>query len=259
MEISVSQLKMYKACRRSWWLKYHEGLEPVAKSDALTIGTNYHDLVDRLYKGEDVDLTEPTKETAMARAYAKYIKGNVPCEVTEEWISKEIANNIEIIGRIDGRTPGGVVVEHKTTSRDLAFGGEYEYALQWDEQVFAYMYITGTREMIYTVVKKPTIRQKKTETDQDFFDRMCEWYDEDTEGKIRTFCVKHTDAEVEEWARETLATIVHMRSNEVCYKNTLHCTQFGISCPYRSICLHYDPEQQYMEYTRRETNGNYKA
>lgn len=260
MKVSVSQLKQFKACRRAWYLRYVEKLEPVEKSDALTVGTNYHALLETLYKDGKLDVTEPTKEAAMAKAYEKYIFPAVKVELAEEWLEKEVMPDVTLIGRVDGMTADGVVVEHKTTSRDI--GAEYEYNLIWDEQVLAYMYLTGTRRIIYTVCKKPTIRLKKGETEEEFFERMCAWYDEDTESKIRTFDVIRTDDEVEAWAkemREVASQLAECREYaECCYKNTLNCMSFGSDCPYKSVCLHYDKSQEYIEFTRREENGDNK-
>lgn len=254
MEISVSQLKLFKACRRAWWFKYHENLEPVKKSDALTIGTNYHAKLEELYRDGIVDVTESTKETAMALAYAKYIFPHVKAQTVEQWYEMEISPLGKLVGRVDGMTSEGLVIEHKTTSRDV--GPEYEYNLMWDEQILAYMFLTGTRKMIYTVCKKPTIRQKKDESENDFFQRMVEWYDIDTDQKIRWFEVVRTDDEVNSWAAELFSIIFHMQGNEVCYRNTLNCHSFGSDCPYKSICLNYDPAQPQVEFTRRDIDGN---
>lgn len=254
MKLSVSQIKQFKACRRAWYLHYVENLEPVTKSDALTIGTNYHALIETLYKNSRLEGLEPTKEAAMAKAYEKYIFPAVKIDLAEKWIEKEIAPDVTLIGRVDGLTADGVVVEHKTTSKDI--GAEYEYNLLWDEQVLAYMYLTGTRRIIYTVVKKPTIRFKKDETLEEFYQRMCEWYDEDTESKIRTFDVVRTDEEVKAWAkemREVASQLAECKEyEECCYKNTLNCMSFGSDCPYKSVCLHYDKTQEYIEFTRRK-------
>lgn len=255
MKVSISQLKKFKACRRAWYLDYVEGLIPVAKSDALTVGTNYHALLETLYKDGKLEDVEPTKEAAMAKAYEKYIFPAVKVELAEEWLEKEIAPDVTLIGRVDGMTADGVVVEHKTTSRDI--GAEYEYNLMWDEQVLAYMYLTGTRRIIYTVCKKPTIRLKKDETQEEFYKRVLAWYDEDTESKIRTFDVIRTDDEVEEWVQEYKDTVVQMDGKH-CYRNTLHCSSFGSDCPYRSVCLHYDKSQEYIEFTRRDEHGDNK-
>ena len=84
MKVSISQLKQFKACRRAWYLHYVENLEPVAKSDALTVGTNYHALLETLYKDGKLEDVEPTKEAAMAKAYEKYIFPAVKVELAEE-------------------------------------------------------------------------------------------------------------------------------------------------------------------------------
>lgn len=263
MKVSVSQLKKFKACRRAWYLDYVEGLIPVTKSDALTTGTNYHALLETLYKDGKLEDVEPTKEAAMAKAYEKYIFPAVKVEFAEEWLEKEVTPEVTLIGRVDGMTADGVVVEHKTTSRDI--GAEYEYNLLWDEQVLAYMYLTGTRRIIYTVCKKPTIRLKKDETPEEFYERMIAWYDEDTETKIRTFDVIRTDDEVEAWVKEFVYTAGHLKlchdlkDEQHCYRNTLNCMSFGSDCPYKSVCLHYDKSQEYIEFTRREEyNGDNK-
>lgn len=248
MRVSVSQVKMFKACRRAWFFMYREKLDPVKKSDALETGTNYHAKIEQLYKDGMVDVSEPTKETAMALAYGKYIFPNLKAKAVEEWHEKNL-NGITLCGKVDGMTEDGIVIEHKTTSRDL--GAEYEYNLLWDEQVLAYMYLTDTRRIIYTVCRKPTIRQKKDETQEEFFSRMCAWYDEDTETKIRCFDVIRTDEEISAWADEFFNTVLQMQNTPV-YRNTLHCQSFGVECPYKSICLGYDPAQEYVDFVRRD-------
>lgn len=246
MKISVSQLKTFKACRREWWFKYHEMLEPVKRSEALQIGTNYHEKIEQLNNEGCFDV-DCTKESAMALAYEKYILPKLKCEETEKWLEKQITKDDILVGRIDAMASDGLVVEHKTTSSDI--GPVYEYNLQWNEQVLAYMYLTDTRVMHYTVCRKPTIRQKKNESDEEFFQRMCEWYDEDTDSKIRTFDVMRSDEEVNAFMEELKQTIPQMSSP--CYRNTMHCSSFGVDCPFKSICLQYDASQEYMEFKRR--------
>ena len=38
------------------------------------------------------------------------------------------------------------------------------------------------------------------------------------------------------------------------YRNCSHCFRWGRRCEYASICLNFDPEQEYIEFTRRENN-----
>jgi hypothetical protein len=170
----------------------------------------------------------------------------------EKELEKQIGDHI-LHGFVDGLSDDGFIVEHKTTSADIAPGGEYEYNLLWDEQVLAYMSLSGLRKVHYTVCKKPTIRQKKDETEEQFFYRMLEWYDDDTENKIRVFTVERTDAEVKAFEKDFEEICAQMQEG-VIYKNTCHCMQYGRRCEYASVCLHYDPEQQYVEYVKKEDN-----
>lgn len=251
MKSSISALKLFKACRRAYELKYIEGLTPVETPDALKVGTNYHAKIADLYAGQ-LDTSDLSKESAMALAYQKYVMLNFEVHTVEEWAEAEIGNGHILVGRIDARAADGAVVEHKTTSSDI--GEEYEFNLQWDEQILAYMFLTGARRIYYTVIKKPTIRLKKGETEEAFFERMCAWYDEDTESKIRYFPVERDDAEVEDFRKNLVALMdeAEAAGGRTLYRNTAYCNCWGRRCEYSSICLHYDPAQEYIEFNRRE-------
>ena len=140
---------------------------------------------------------------------------------------------------------------------------QYEYNLQWDEQILAYMLLTGKRKVWYTVCRKPTIRQKKDETEEEFFRRMVEWYDEDTENKIRLFEIARTDEEVNQFRLELIKmfneiAFAEEQKNHIAlaaspfYRNTCHCGMWGRRCEYSSVCLHYDPNQEYIEFMKGE-------
>lgn len=251
MKCSVSRMKLFKACRRAYYFKYVEDLEPVEKAEALQTGSNYHEYVECLYNNHFID-NDYTKECAMARAYQKYILPKVDIVETEKWFEKKIGRHV-LIGRVDGISADGCVVEHKTTSSDIAEGGEYEYNLQWDEQILAYMSLTGCRTIHYTVCKKPTIRMKQNESEEEFFARMCEWYETDTDKKIRTFDVTRTDEEVAEWEKDFEQMCDEMEIAEKAgrmYRCTNHCNAWGRRCEYSGICLHYDPRCEYVEFMK---------
>lgn len=253
MKLSISQIKAFKACRRSWFFKYHEKLSPVLKSDALETGSNYHALLESLEQGGDIPADDYSKAAAMATAYKKYILPQFKVTATEKELEKQIGEHV-LHGFVDGLSSDDYIVEHKTTSRDIAEGGEYEYSLLWDEQVLAYMSLTGLRRVYYTVCKKPTIRLKKDESDEEFFNRMVAWYDEDTENKIRVFTVERTDAEIEQFEQdfESIAAEIDACTQRdlKAYRNTCNCIAWGKRCEYASICLNYDPDADYIEFIR---------
>lgn len=249
MKASISRIKAFKACRRMYEFRYIEGLEPVKKAEALETGLSYHSYLEGLYKtGELPD--EYTKECAMAHAYKKFVFPNVQIapDGAEKWL-ESVRGSHTLIGRVDGITPDGVIVEHKTTSGNLL---EYEYNLQLDEQLLAYMALTGAREILYTVCQKPTIRQKKDETDAEFFERVFDWYDET---KIGVIPLNRTDADVERFLNDFESICSEMedaeKHKERLYRNTAHCNCWGRKCEYFPICGNYDPNKEYVEFTRR--------
>lgn len=260
MKFSISQIKQFKACRRAYFFKYVEELEPVQKAEALEIGGNYHSFIETLYTDGSLDaVEEPTKAFAMAKAYEKYIYPKLSVKAVEEPFTFDLGNGNELIGRVDGVAEDGALVEHKTTSYDLEV---YEYNLMWDEQLLAYMLAYGVNKMYYTIVKKPTIRLRKDETEEDFCQRMIDWYEEDTEKKIRMITVERSDVEIE-WFRNSLQDIVSTISDaKNLYRNCLWCNAYGRRCEYSSICLNYDPQENYIEFEkverRKENDGTEK-
>lgn len=249
-KISISGVKLFKACRRAYELKYIYGLEPVEKAETLETGFNYHEKIEELCRTGDVDTSDLSKESAMVLAYKKYIYPKFVVKSTEEWFEYLLPNGAKLIGRVDGITNDGQLVEHKTTSSEI--GEDYEYNLLWDEQLMAYMLATGARQVWYTVCRKPTIRQKKGESDEEFFQRMVEWYDEDTDSKIRFLRLERTEREIAEFLLDLRKTIYDIEHCDHYYKNCNHCQRWGRRCEYASICLHYDPDHEYIEFRKRE-------
>ena len=225
-----------------------EMLEPIQKAEALETGSNYHKLLETLNTTGEIE-SGYTKEIAMATAYRKYIYPKFKVSEAEKWLEYDLGNGDKFVGIADGIANDGHIVEHKTTSQEIT--EQYEYNLLWDEQILAYMLLTGMRKVWYTVCRKPTIRQKKNETDDEFFERMVEWYDEDTESKIRLLEIERTDNEVEEF-RQSLeqikATMQEAEMDNNFYKNTCHCNVWGRRCEYSSICLNYQPNAEYIDF-----------
>lgn len=256
MELSISRIKTFKACRRAFQLKYRENLRPVVKAEALETGTNYHKLLEELNNsGCHWDYVEYTKERAMAEAYYKYIFPKFKVVAAEQRMEYDLGDGNKLFGVIDGIADDGHIVEHKSYGSDITEA--YEYNLQWDEQILAYMLMSGMRKVWYTVCRKPTIRQKNNESDEEFFNRMVAWYDEDTDSKIRLLEIIRTDEEVEAFRLDLLRifnTIAETDRSGDYYRNTCHCNSYGRRCEYSSVCLFYDPEQEYVEFVKEESN-----
>ena len=253
MRLSISKIKCFKACRRMYELKYVEGLEPIQKSDALESGSSYHKLLEELNSTGQLPECDFSKEYAMAKAYEKYIYPHFKVVEAEKFLEYDLGEGDNMIGFADGIADDGHIVEHKSVGSEIT--EQYEYNLLWDEQILAYMLMTGMRKVWYTVCRKPSIRQKQTETESQFYQRMLDWYDEDTESKIRLLEIERTDEEVEQFrkALDTMkGTMQEAENDKNFYKNTCHCNMWGRRCEYSSICLNYDPNQEYIEFVKAE-------
>lgn len=249
-DISISRIKTFKACRRAYELKYVYGLEPVEKAEPLETGLSYHQKLEELYQTGDVDFSDLSRESAMVKAYMKYIYPKFVVHSVEDWFEYRLPYGNKLVGRIDGITEDGQLVEHKTCSAEI--GEDYEYGLLWDEQILAYMLATGTRKVWYTICRKPTIRQKKDETEEEFFYRMVAWYDEDTDSKIKLLRIERSDEEVQQFRNDLKAIVSEITHCKRFYRNCMHCKLWGRRCEYSSICLNFDPNQEYIEFRKRE-------
>lgn len=259
MRLSISKIKAFKSCRRLYELKYIERLEPVQKAESLEMGSNYHSLIEELNNVGNLDAHdgEFTKELAMARAYEKYIYPKFKVTASEKWLTYDLGDGDTLVGIADALTTDGYLVEHKTTGSEIT--EQYEYNLLWDEQILAYMLMTGRRKVWYTVCRKPTIRQTQKETEEEFFNRMIAWYETDTDSKIRLLKIERTDEEVETFRKELLhmkGTMHEAENEKDFYRNSCHCNMWGKRCEYSSVCLHYDPNQEYIEFVKGEEYGS---
>jgi len=247
MKLSISRIKLFKSCRRAYELKYVHGLTPVESAEALRVGSNFHAKIEELNNTGEIDTEDLSRESAMAVAYKKYVYPKFKVEAAEEWNTASL-DGVDLISRVDGISNDGRLVEYKTTSAEIT--DEYEYNLMWDEQIPMYMYMTGTREVWYVVVRKPSIRQKKDESDEDFFNRMVEWYDSDTDKKIRVMLIERTDEEINEFVEELRKISFEIGHCSNFYRNPTYCNCWGRRCEYSSICLNYDPSQEYIGFTK---------
>lgn len=264
MRISASKVKCYKACKRAYYFRYVEELVPVETAQPLVDGSNYHAMIEQLYKNGwfEADVENNPKIAAMAMAYEKYIYPQFKVRTAEEWFEYNLNDDVQLVGRFDGIADDGLIVEHKTTSADV--DDEYIYNLQWDEQILTYMLASGKNEMYYTVCKKPTIRQKQSETAEEYYERCCAWYAEETDKKIRVIKVTRSEQEVANHKAALKYIVGCMEDDEnlskgecfkdefIYYRNCSQCTAYGRKCEFASICLDYDPKLEYVEFKKKE-------
>jgi len=248
MRLSNSGIQCFKSCRRKYKLKYIEGLIPAQNAEVLERGKSYHEKVEAILAGQAWDFDNP-KTDAMALAFQKYVMPQIgKVEAVEEWFHKDLPDGNTIVGRCDGRLSDGRLVEHKTTSADL--DEAYIAGLQNDEQILTYMWAYGTNNILYTVCKSPTIRQKQTETEEEFRDRCLYWYDIDTPVKIGTINVYRSPEEIAEFDKEIQDMSREITGCDNFYRVPSHCMKWNRPCEYMSICRNYDPKMEYIGFTK---------
>lgn len=251
MKASNSRIQCYKSCRRMYQLKYIYGLEPVKQSEALERGVSYHDKVEQLIKQGYFEIDENVKVNAMAMAFNLYIMPQLTDIVAEEeWFEYKTPSGNTVIGRIDARDKDGRIIEHKTTGSEIT--EEYWYNLENNEQVLTYMAAYDVQRMIYTVCRTPSIRQKMNESDGEFWQRCVDWYKEDKDSKIQMREIYREKGDIEAFKKQQDATINEMAGCTLFYKNESHCMKWGKMCEYAPVCRFYDPNMEYINFTRNE-------
>lgn len=190
-----SQLNTAGECERKAYLAYVQGIRPVRQSKALKIGDAVHIGLDKWYSGDKPTANEAAREAsahylrrsqsedrdaeaalaaAMVAAYI-YTYDDQPYRVIASEVAFDLPlpnpvsglpdESIRIAGKIDKIVEYNgdiVIMEHKTTTKDISPGSNYWRRLRIDSQVS--MYIAAARAMgyqvtetIYDVIRRPTV------------------------------------------------------------------------------------------------------
>lgn len=234
IEITASQIRAYKSCRRLYELEYIDCLRPIEEYEPYAIGRNYHNKVSQIIKHGEFEKTDD-KTDMMAEAFGKFIMPKLKAVKTETEFGIRLSHGIYLKGKIDGIDESGIPIEHKTTAN--AISDEFAEKLKWDDQIAVYMIGAGANELVYTVCQKPTIKLRQNESREDYLKRCAEWYDETKTAVLR---LSRTDEELEEKKREITAIAKEIRSQKNWLRNPANCKV--LSCQYSKICLGYDSE-----------------
>ena len=231
-------------------MQYKYGLKPVTTAPALETGLTYHDKIDQLIKTGKFEQDHDLKTNAMALAFKKYILPKLSKNIeTEKWFELKTFRDNVLVGRYDGLCDD-FIVEHKSTSDRI--DGAYWAALELDEQILSYMVASGKHKVFYTACQKPTLRQSKFETAEEFQERCVNWYNTDTETKIAYQIITRTPDEVWTFENEIDSMCDEIEHCKNFYRNPNYCTRYRMLCDFMPICKHYDPNQHYIGFEKRE-------
>lgn len=135
------------------------------------------------------------------------------------------------------------LLEHKTTSEAIDPAANYWDRLKLDNQISKYI-INGRlrgidiQEILYDVIRKPTIKQTKKETEHDYFFRLQEDIAERPEFYYAQRSLARHDSELIEHMRDDwqlAEQISWHRQHKVWPRNPSACTMYG-SCEYFDLC-----------------------
>ena len=234
---SYSEISTYKQCRKKYYFSYVENLRSTTKSEPLVMGSSYHKKLEQIIKDGDFEKTND-KTDVMASVWEKHIYPQLDIVESEKYFDTEITKDLNIVGYVDGVCRNGWQIEHKTTSTKI--DEAYIHKLAWDDQIPIYMLANNSRDMWYTVIQKPSIRQKQNESYESYLTRCEEWYEDGTETKIALFAVHRTDADIAEKKKEVIDIACEIENCKLYYRNPSACSIYG--CEFSSICLNYDPK-----------------
>lgn len=241
-ELTASMIASFKKCPRRFELEYIHELKATGTSEALTIGTNYHANVEKILKHEEY--SHDGLSGKMAEAFEKYVDWQDWQAVPEQEFRVRLARGIYLKGRLDAITKDDIPVEHKTTG---SFSLEkYIDHLAYDDQIAIYMLVLGSNRAVYTIIQKPSIRMKQNETEDEYLQRVSEWYSPE---HVKTVNVVRSSGELEEKRQEIIYLARQIKNSKMFWRNPNTCAL--TNCAYASICLNYEPSMQVVGFEKK--------
>jgi len=234
---SHSELATARRCLREYHFRYELRREPIIVAEALTIGKR----VDRALKTNDLAELLP-KERALVMAHeVRWRTQPITIEQSDVGFSVvlngvEMVGELDAIGVIDGERVG---VEYKTTSEDISTGSTYwKRITRIDPQAsiyLAHLETIGVRKLVYDVLRKSALREKKGETPEQLFDRTIEDISSRPDWYFARQPVVRLAEEREEFARDIASTARLIASGER-PRNPDACIRFGRECEFLGVC-----------------------
>lgn len=270
MKLSHSKINTFSDCPRKYKLKYIDGYKKISDSAALSIGAAFHKGIEckslkeaQKYMDKDQFFTE--KEEVNRIIVEEMVIGYLEKYKDEKVIDTEMKltcklNSNEFTGIIDEivcRDDKFYLSDLKTASQIPKDPDKYK------SQLFKYIHLVnkqnkyGLDGIIIKIIKKPSIKQKKTETIEEYKLRLHEEYkDKDKYFKEFVIPMKTGFSPVDEMLNvDNWATQIHNAVSSNNFPQSKNrCYDFG-GCEYLPICNHYINHE--VLYTKKESDIEY--
>ena len=199
--LTATRMATVLSCPRKHYWRYECGLQTTCNSLPLRFGSAWHLAMECRWQGmtfeealqaavNGADSFAEIDVATLSGMLAGYFARYADCEIVKT-LHPEVqfqmplagSRTFDVGGKIDGL---GVLhdgrlalVEHKTTGEDIAPDSDYWLRLRFNPQIYQYVLAAralgwDVQEVIYDVARKPGIRQKQTETVEQFGQRLVE-------------------------------------------------------------------------------------
>ena len=283
--LTFSRIKARKNCPMAEHIRYDLELVPRNKKKSLGLGSAVHlgletDDIDKAvgyFDGVFPDSQEEANELEVQRAtvramltgyfnrFGKWgeetireLSFDIPIRNPKTGAvsrSFRLQGKIDAITVIDGKT---WLVEYKTANQ---INKGYFDRVSLDEQITLYMYAYREKfgvkpeGVIYRVLKKPTIRQTKKESLEQFCNRLEQDYVDRPDFYFFEQKYYRSENDLKQFEKELWAftqQYLYEKRNDINCKNASRCLDFG-QCEYMPICLgEADLELDYVKKEKHE-------
>jgi PD-(D/E)XK nuclease superfamily len=270
--VTNSELGCYQRCEREWQHRYLDHREGLLPAEPLERGTRIHAAQATWWAGGKFDIdTMPPIERAMLLGYhARYerphlrsVRVNVAVRVAIGGV--DVVGECDAVGEDDeGRT---VIVEHKTTSRDITPGSQWwREKIHVDPQPSTYLAAFPGATVLYNVLRVPDLEQlsatpeekrkytkpkkdepsrlyaghrEKDETDDEYIARILADMSDNLGKYFQRATIVRLDSEREAFRFDVSEIAFRIRSTKsdgTTPRNPHACFQFGRACDFFSVC-----------------------
>ena len=252
-----SAVNCYQQCPQLFDHKYVSLRRPAKVASALAMGSAFGALVDGIWGAEELEDHPPlsdverAKVAAMIAAYreirAPWIATLTDVEIEHQW-SEEIAGK-KCSGKIDKRFREAgqlCMLDHKTIAENVSDAtSDYWDHMLMNRQAALYRaatYLeTGEVPRIYwDVIRKPSLRLKKTETPEEYSQRCLDAYREAPDDFFTLREVVFTEEMANQAVSEFLEIADEIDTRRSLARNPGACRKFGSACPFLGVCIGRD-------------------
>jgi hypothetical protein len=285
-ELSYNKASTFRGCPKKFYWHYVEGLVPVTRTPALSLGGILHEGFDLFYKGasdgevykhilekftEEVNKEEVAdqEELILSKYTALGMWLNYPYKnlkeydsiISEEEFNVPLGEGLNFIGKVDGRVFQNNrwwIRELKTTGLSLR---QFEGRAHVSGQATGYVYgLTkkgyDIKGVMYEYIRKPILRKNVKENVEGFGHRIMADYKNRPNHYYNRCLSYRTPQDLSNFENDTLLLchdIQEKITNGNFYRNVDQCWNFNSECPYSKICFAEKPDPLTLElyYTRK--------